>query len=118
MLELLGMQQEDFNILTDQPFSQEDLDRFGYAGIAKSLISIIKKARPPFTVGLYGQWGVGKSSICKLVENEFQNSEEYEVFYFDTWKYERDSFRRQFLIELDNDIFKGTLEYQTKLNQS
>ena len=41
----------------------------------------------------------------------------YRVLYFDTWKYERDSFRRQFLITLDNDLKLG-LDFKNRLNQS
>ncbi|MEK9207330.1 MAG: P-loop NTPase fold protein, partial [Patescibacteria group bacterium] len=39
------------------------------------------------------------------------------VLYFDTWKYERDSFRRQFLISLDQKLNLG-LNYKETLNQS
>ena len=38
--------------------------------------------------------------------------------YFDVWKYEQDSIRRQFLIELDKQVFNDRLKYKEKLNQS
>lgn len=108
----------DIRILQDRALGKREKDRFGYSDIADNLIGLVKGIEPPFTIGLYGPWGVGKSTICKIVQGELENSEGFRVFYFDTWKYERDSFRRQFLIELDERLFEGKLKYRGTLNQS
>lgn len=108
----------EFNLLEDKPLEDNNgSDYFGHEDIAKSLISVIKKAPRPFNIGLYGQWGVGKSTVCKLIEKELKSEDKYKVIYFDTWKYERDSFRRQFLITLDEELGLN-LKYKEKLNQS
>jgi len=107
-----------FNILKDEPLTNKEADRFGYSDIADKLINIIENVKPPFTIGLYGEWGSGKTSICKLVEKNLEKDKKFKVFYFDVWKYEKDSFRRQFLIELDKKIFKGSLQYRERLSQS
>lgn len=109
-----------FNILRDEPLDQKESDRFGYIDIADIIADIIKKAKPPFTIGLYGKWGSGKTSICKLVEKNINNiskKSDFKTFYFDTWKYEQDSFRRQFLIELDEKL-DLRLNFKATLNQS
>lgn len=108
---------EAFQVIKDVPLGQNDADHFGYSDIAAQIKSIYLKSAPPLTIGLYGQWGSGKSSICYLLRDRLVADGE-KVFYFDTWKYERDSFRRQFLIEFDKDVFNGSLDYQRKLNQS
>lgn len=105
-------------LLKDKPISKDDLDEFGYTAIGESIAKLVSGSEAPFTIGLYGQWGIGKSSICNIVTSSFKDNSDYKVFYFDTWKYERDSFRRQFLIEMDEDVFDGRLKYKTKLNQS
>lgn len=105
-------------LIADAPLKPGELDKFGYLDIADNLTTLIKEAPNPFTFGLYGQWGVGKSTICKLIEKALEKNEEFKVFYFDTWKYERDSFRRQFLIELDKEVFNGRFNYKEVLNQS
>jgi len=108
----------DIKILQDLALQKREKDRFGYSDIADNLIGLVKGIEPPFTIGLYGPWGVGKSTICKIVQGELEKIEGFRVFYFDTWKYERDSFRRQFLIELDERLFQGKLKYRGTLNQS
>ncbi|MFZ2594125.1 MAG: P-loop NTPase fold protein [Minisyncoccia bacterium] len=108
---------QDFTVLEDKPLESGESDIFGHGEIANSVIEIIRKAPRPFNIGIYGQWGVGKSTICKLIEDGLNNEKKYEVLYFDTWKYERDSFRRQFLISLDQKLNLG-LNYKETLNQS
>ncbi len=108
----------EFKILKDEPLTKKEADRFGYVDIANNITNLILRIEPPFTIGLYGKWGIGKTSICRLLEENLRENPQYKIFYFDAWKYEKDSFRRQFLIELDNDIFNGELRYRENLNQS
>lgn len=106
-----------FAVLPDKPLENKEDDIFGHDEIAKSVVEVIKKSPRPFNIGIYGQWGVGKSTICKIIQGSLSKEGDYEILYFDTWKYERDSFRRQFLIKLDEDLRLG-LNYKEKLNQS
>jgi adenylylsulfate kinase-like enzyme len=105
-----------FNILKDEPLTNKDADRFGYSDIADKITYIIQNVKPSFTIGLYGKWGSGKTSICKLVENNLEKDKNFKVFYFDVWKYEKDSFRRQFLIQLEENLKLG-LDLKEILNQ-
>ncbi len=107
-----------FEILKDEPLESSEMDRFEYSDIADGLTAVIQNAKAPFTIGLYGRWGCGKTSICKLIEKKLEQDKGFKTFYFDIWKYENDSFRRQFLIELDEKIFGGKFKYREKLNQS
>lgn len=107
----------DFTVLQDKPLENDESDIFGHGEIANSVIEVIKKAPRPFNIGIYGQWGVGKSTICKLIEDSLLKESGYKILYFDTWKYERDSFRRQFLINIDEELGLG-LNYKETLNQS
>ncbi len=56
----------------------------------------------PLTIGLFGGWGSGKSSIIKTVEKILEKDKESKtkVFVYDAWKYSKDSFRRTFILEL------------------
>ncbi len=49
-------------------------------------------------IGLYGEWGIGKSSIIKTVINDCNN--DYHFVLYDAWKHNEDSIKRSFLIEL------------------
>ena len=108
---------QEFVVLRDKPLTNGDCDSFGHGEIANSIIEVIRKAPRPFNIGVYGQWGVGKSTICKIIEDKLSKESGYKIVYFDTWKYERDSFRRQFLITLDNELKLG-LNFKNRLNQS
>lgn len=58
-----------------------------------------------FTIGLFGEWGSGKSSIVKTAQKRLEsqaelNRKNVKFVTYDAWKYSGDSFRRMFLFEL------------------
>lgn len=59
-----------------------------------------------FTIGLYGDWGTGKSTIIKTLENECcrKSGKNYKFITYDAWKYANDSFRRMFIYELQKQL--------------
>lgn len=62
-----------------------------------------------FTIGLFGEWGSGKSSIVKTAQERVEakaKEEKKNVKFvtYDAWKYAGDSFRRMFLFELKNAL--------------
>ena len=72
---------------------------------AQTLEKIVLNAKTPFTIGVFGEWGSGKSSIVKTVQNSIKNNsanKDIEFVVYDAWKYTQDSFRRTFLIEIAN----------------
>ncbi len=55
-----------------------------------------------FTIGLFGEWGSGKSSIIQTAEKEIRAEdpeEQIKFITFDAWRYTGDSFKRTFLLE-------------------
>ncbi len=60
----------------------------------------------PFTIGLFGEWGSGKSSVLKTTQNLLEAKPDYKYRFvtYDAWKYAGDSFRRMFLYELQNEL--------------
>ncbi|MBZ7986221.1 hypothetical protein AVANS14531_07710 [Campylobacter sp. Cr9] len=69
-----------------------------------TLQEIIKTTHTPCTIGLFGEWGSGKSSIIRDVIDKFNNygisKEKVSFVVYDAWKYSHDSFRRTFLLEI------------------
>lgn len=85
--------------ILDKAIQNKSEDNFGHIHYAHVLFSIIENHIPPFSIGLLGQWGVGKSSIKKLCIEEFLNKEKdkYDWLDFNAWRYESEDVRRSLL---------------------
>ncbi len=72
---------------------------------ADNLSKIINNAESNkvFTIGLFGNWGTGKSSIIKTCQQDFVGKNVKFVTY-DAWQYVNDSFRRMFLLKLREEL--------------
>lgn len=68
-------------------------DLLGYTVHANLLKQVIMEDRNlPVTIGLYGDWGSGKSSILKILQNkieeDYDSKDDSVVIYFDGWSFE------------------------------
>jgi hypothetical protein len=93
----------DFEYITENPISGDEknpLD-FGHDAIVTTLKDIVKKSPESFTIGLYGDWGSGKSTISLSLKDELIK-EKIPLILFDVWKHEGDALRRTFLKEVHN----------------
>lgn len=69
--------------------NETDQDLLGFSIHAQLLRSIITDSRMlPVTIGLFGDWGGGKSSILKILQRELDQSEDVAVIYFNSWVFE------------------------------
>lgn len=67
-----------------------DVDFLNYSEIAELIAEMIGKPDLlPMSLGVFGSWGVGKSSTLRLVANELAKSQDqYLVIHFDAWLYQ------------------------------
>jgi hypothetical protein len=84
--------------LSDSPVSLQTEDPFAHGDLAVALASTLSEAPAPFTVGLFGPWGSGKSSVLEDVPHHLGAQCAWVIF--DAWRYEGDTLRRNFLREL------------------
>jgi GTPase SAR1 family protein len=91
----------DIYFLSDQPIETDEISqtKFGHEGIAETIKNIIISCPTRFTIGLFGKWGTGKTTIINRLKNKLQN-EKIAVVEFDVWKHEGDALRRTFLKEI------------------
>ena len=66
-------------------------DLLGFKVHADLLISIIKEETVlPITIGVFGDWGSGKSSVLQIVKEEFEKEDDKDslCIYFNGWTFE------------------------------
>jgi hypothetical protein len=99
------------SFLVDSPERlDEDSDAFGHRDYAQAVAQTLTEAPAPFTVGIFGPWGVGKSTIIGEVRRRLPDRVGFA--YYDAWRYDGDALRRQLLRDVarqlaDADQLKG-----------
>jgi len=69
--------------------NETDKDLLGFTIHSDLLRSIVtNQDMLPVTVGLFGDWGGGKSSILKILQRDFAQDKEFAVIYFNSWVFE------------------------------
>jgi len=63
-----------------------DEDTIGILPYAQALSTFIEKCDTPMTIGLQGDWGIGKTSLMNLIKGVLTNTECVKVD-FNTWSY-------------------------------
>lgn len=86
----------------------ENNDLLGTMCYANQLAEAIKNVpdEQAYTIGLYGKWGSGKSTIIQTAKDilEKETKKDIKVVVYDAWKYSGDSFRRMFLLNLREEL--------------
>jgi len=80
----------------------EDLDAFGHHDYAATIAEVLVEAGTPFTLGLYGPWGVGKTLI--LTEARRIIGQRCACVVFDAWRFDGDALRRHFLRDIARQL--------------
>lgn len=76
-------------LLTDNPIQGADGDRFGFRAHAEVLCSAITTTEDlPLTIGVFGPWGMGKSSFMKVCQ-DLLGKNGIPTVWFNPWKYDR-----------------------------
>jgi hypothetical protein len=98
---------QNMTIIHDQTIElDEETDLFGTLTYVSALEeAIVNHEGPdPHTIGLFGGWGTGKSSIVKTLANRLRGLKEIRVMTYDAWKYSHDAFRRSFILEMQRQL--------------
>lgn len=74
---------------SDHPRSSINQDELGRKDFVLSLAKRIKYAdtsRGSLTIGLYGEWGSGKTSVVNMVREELEKNSRYIIFEYNPWE--------------------------------
>lgn len=96
--------------LTDTHISNPDNDLLGMTPHAKRLAEFISNIQPPFIIGVYGQWGEGKTSYVGLTRYYMQQITQKPVVFvnFSAWPYTTsDELWRALTLEIARELCKA-----------
>ncbi|QSG14361.1 KAP family P-loop NTPase fold protein [Halapricum desulfuricans] len=82
------MTQDTPQLLSDSALDDPEEDQLGYADFAEKISNAIYSDIPSdeFVVGIYGQWGSGKSTIINFIEHELRQKDEPPIIVrFNPW---------------------------------
>lgn len=81
--------------------SESNLDYLNFSEVAESVADIVNTPELlPISIGIFGDWGAGKSTILKLTESELnKQSKNYIHINFDAWLYQGYDDARAALLE-------------------
>ena len=91
-------------------------DLLGYSIHASLLKDVVTNPKNlPITVGLYGDWGSGKSSILKILQNQLEEDDNTVVIYFDGWAFESFDDAKMALIQGIVDALESNEKFLAKV---
>jgi KAP family P-loop domain len=65
-------------------------DGLGFGAYARVLAQAALDTRGPFTIGVFGEWGVGKTSLMHLIQTNLANEPNVVTVWFNAWRYEKE----------------------------
>lgn len=76
-----------FRVLLDDPAKAPAL---GFSGYADALAQIVQHSDAQFAVGIFGEWGSGKTTLMRAVETRLRTDPTIVPVWFNAWRYERE----------------------------
>ncbi len=74
-------------ILTDEYEMKPILDLERYS---ETIANITLGSNPRFSIGVYGEWGYGKTTLMRLVQARLKDRSNVLTIWFNAWRYERE----------------------------
>ncbi len=71
-------------LLDDNPTTDDKLE---FTSMAEVIEEVLLGTTPPFTIGIFGEWGSGKTSLMKMIEKHLRDKK-VKTVWFNAWKYD------------------------------
>ncbi len=104
-----GIDYAKFSILLDAPADEPQL---GFGVYADAFAQIIELSPARFAIGIFGDWGSGKTTLMKAIASRIELKPAQMVpVWFNAWRYEREE---HLIVPLLDNIRDGLLTWRTK----
>lgn len=104
-------------MLTDNEIKNKVEDLLQFNALSDTLNEVIIGSSTPLTIGLYGEWGSGKTSLMRMTQESLYNDNTVKTIWFDAWKFDKSYDLRVALIQsILNKMGKDKTVKQSVLN--
>ena len=76
-------------MLTDNEIRRITEDSLQFKAFAQTLEDIITTSETPITIGVYGTWGSGKTSLMRMTQDLLKDGDKIKTVWFDAWKFDK-----------------------------
>lgn len=94
-----------FKYLSDKPITLKEHDKFNFNFYVDEIEDILNNSHEIMNIGLYGKWGIGKSSILHLLKERFKESDN-KLIILDAWTLSQYYLKQDFLLSINNEFNK------------
>lgn len=112
---MVHLKHKDFKnlYLVDQVSEEDKFDHQDFAEILWRIINdnTLEKDLTPFNIGIFGKWGVGKSTVVKLFtqildkwNKENGHRKKYKFIEFKVWKFSKEALKRKFIFSIGKNL--------------
>lgn len=77
---------DQYRIFNDEPKVQSLA--LNYDEYVETISKVITHSKPPYTIGIFGTWGTGKSSVMKNVQDKIKDKCDF--IEFNAWRFEQE----------------------------
>lgn len=104
------------NAPKDNPFAH---DLLNFKDSVIRLSDLIEEIETPFTIGIFGDWGSGKTSFMLILREILERKSNFTTFWFNAWEYENEnSLMLPLLSKMADDLGKAKFKKVKKIATS
>lgn len=108
-----GTEGYEIDLVEDRAIASLSDDKLAHRPLAQEVTLLAQTVSTPTTIGLFGPWGSGKSSLLGMIQASLISSKT-PVVRLDAWKYAETPLARQFIFETAEQLSLATKRWLPK----
>lgn len=103
--------------VVDEPIGAETEDTLGLRNHSKALVNFIEQTQTPITIGVQGEWGSGKTSLLRSIEDNLRTKENIKQVWINVWEHSLLRSPEESLVGILQEIISGILSADNDLER-